>query len=331
MNKYHPRDLQIFVATRNRLGLLKETLESILVQSAKGFEIIVLDNSTNDETGIGLKSFAARGVKYVKTDINVQLANFKEAQKFADKKYCILFHDDDLMHPQYIERALECLNKIPNLALVTGRDRGFYTDNPKKFPKNLSEKIIFFENKTDWGAYLFTRGKASYAATLYSTKYFKKADLLFDKFEKNHDVPFMIEGALKGAAAVIYDVDCIHRRQHPQQDCRDASTAIKLDTVFNRGKYFLDLLDGNNKESKYYRLYHTYAYTNLKDSYGYLPPDFKKQNPWENFVETLKQRRFLDDEAVFYGNYRKSVLRRIITASYRVKGYFPTDEHVRYL
>ena len=102
-------DIQIFITTHNRANYIKDSIESILHQTANVNEIIVLDNESTDNTEEIVKSYALRGVKYVKT--YGFLGNFKKAKEIVNKPYCMLFHDDDILHPDYLKNAINASPK----------------------------------------------------------------------------------------------------------------------------------------------------------------------------------------------------------------------------
>ena len=93
-------DIQIFVTSHNRASLLKETLQSILAQTVPIKNITVLDNESTDNTAEIVLQLKDRGVHYVHT--TGFLGNFKKAQELVSRPYCMLFHDDDLLHPAYL-------------------------------------------------------------------------------------------------------------------------------------------------------------------------------------------------------------------------------------
>ena len=77
-------DIQIFITTHNRASLIKETLESLLAQTAKLSHITVLDNDSTDNTKEVVLSFSSYGVEYVAT--TGFLGNFIKARQLVNKR-----------------------------------------------------------------------------------------------------------------------------------------------------------------------------------------------------------------------------------------------------
>ena len=76
---YTVNDIQIFITTHNRANYLKESIESLLNQTAGIKELIVLDNESNDNTEEVVKKYSNKGVKYIKT--YGFLGNYKKAKE----------------------------------------------------------------------------------------------------------------------------------------------------------------------------------------------------------------------------------------------------------
>ena len=85
------------------------SIESLLNQSAGVSKITVLDNESTDNTFSVVERFSSRGVRYIRT--KGFLGNFKKAQEIASGKYVMLFHDDDILHPLYLELALRAQDR----------------------------------------------------------------------------------------------------------------------------------------------------------------------------------------------------------------------------
>ncbi|MGE6964111.1 glycosyltransferase [Bacillus thuringiensis] len=103
--------VSILIPTYNRPYYFKQALISALLQSYSNTEIIVCDDSTdNDSKKITLKyidKFPCK-IKYYKNQINIGgRLNFQYALKQANGEYINFLMDDDLFHPQKIERMMQ--------------------------------------------------------------------------------------------------------------------------------------------------------------------------------------------------------------------------------
>jgi glycosyltransferase involved in cell wall biosynthesis len=99
---------------------LAETLDSLLAQSLKEFEIIISDNASTDRTPEISRSYRERDhrVRYFRNDRNIGAAqNFNRIIALSEAP---LFHGgacDDLYHPLFLERCIDALDRDPGLVL----------------------------------------------------------------------------------------------------------------------------------------------------------------------------------------------------------------------
>lgn len=139
-------ELQIFITTHNRADYLKASIESVLNQTAGSPRITVLDNDSTDDTQAVVESYAERGVSYVKT--TGFLGNFNKAKELTTLPYVMLFHDDDLLHPQYLGLALQQLTTHPDLALITTRYTEFNDSTIPCLNNSIDPAVYFFAPRT---------------------------------------------------------------------------------------------------------------------------------------------------------------------------------------
>jgi hypothetical protein len=52
----------------------------------------------------------------------------------------MLFHDDDILHPKYLELAINAINTDPNIAMVLTRYKEFFND---KIPLLDDTKLMY--------------------------------------------------------------------------------------------------------------------------------------------------------------------------------------------
>src|ERR1035437_851450 len=94
----------IIVPTKNRSILLKDSLDSIYSQTYKNILIIVLDNNSK-EWKLNKKivdSYRDKRFKYVKNkkDLGI-IGNWNKAISLCKTEYLSIFHDDDVMLPDF--------------------------------------------------------------------------------------------------------------------------------------------------------------------------------------------------------------------------------------
>lgn len=120
MNHSNPR-VSICVPTYNSALYLRQSLDSILSQSYKDFEVIVSDNASTDETVSILDEYAALyGIKVYRNEKNIgAIANFNRLVELAGGEYTAIYHSDDIYAGSIIEESVRVLDTDASIGLVS--------------------------------------------------------------------------------------------------------------------------------------------------------------------------------------------------------------------
>lgn len=108
--------LTIFILCHNRPELARQTIRSVLAQDDPKFALTISDNSTDDRTERMVREeFPA--VRYVRrTPALTAFGHFNRCiDETAEGHFC-LFHDDDLMAPDFVQQAKRAIAAFPGAA-----------------------------------------------------------------------------------------------------------------------------------------------------------------------------------------------------------------------
>lgn len=239
-------DLEVCVLTFNRAPLLRQALESLLAQTARGFSVSVYDNASSDGTAETVEEMRPRfegGFRYVRHPKNIGAdANFHAALAGASRKYAMFMHDDDLAHPEYVECAVAAINAFGNVAVLASNYSYMRIESGESIAwKNVSRKAFAFESRGDFAAYIFCDGRASYSSAIYRT-----ADLRARNrpniYGKIGDTPVMIDAAGGGKTVVLADKNLFVYRIHAGQDSKNTSNGPTREEIVNRNRLFREIL-----------------------------------------------------------------------------------------
>ena len=107
--------VSILLCTYNRENLIRETIDSILAQTYKDFELLIVDDgSTSEEAKEILKSYKDERIRLFLCEENkfyCRAANFGISQMKGD--YLAMADSDDLWYPTKLERQMEYLEEHP--------------------------------------------------------------------------------------------------------------------------------------------------------------------------------------------------------------------------
>lgn len=237
-------DLQVLIPTFNRPEMLKSTLESVLCQSAGTPFITVLDNGTLPATKNTVDLFSKSGVRYYNSSSLGRIGNFILAQQVLSRKYALLLHDDDQLHPNYLALVLKAINAHPNATLVTCDVVEWVVGTEKKkiIPHNSGH--VFTQQ--EFATFIYNSERPSFSFAVYAAESYKKLNLssIFEIYGKWGDTPLMIEAVGNGKALMFMDT-CGWAGVHAGQDSGDRSTLPLPSSWINLEKQFCKYMGDN--------------------------------------------------------------------------------------
>ncbi len=111
--------VSICTPTYDRPLLLGRAIRSVLAQTCQDFEIVITDNSENDESTQVVRGFNDPRIRYCHNGENIgNLNNIKKVAGLAEGTYLVLLLDDDLLKPQALQLMLAAFGKYPSVGVV---------------------------------------------------------------------------------------------------------------------------------------------------------------------------------------------------------------------
>lgn len=108
--------ITIVIPTRNRSSMLRGCIESVLGQTERVIKVIILDNHSVDDTERVVAEFGDERIVYVKHDQDIGIiGNWNYALQICTTKYLCIFHDDDVMLPDFVKRQLSAIEENLNV------------------------------------------------------------------------------------------------------------------------------------------------------------------------------------------------------------------------
>lgn len=116
--KFAPSDreplVSVVISTHNRSAFLRSAILSVLAQSVSDFELIVVDDGSNDDSGAVVAALNDPRIRYIRQD-NLGLAAARNrATHMARGRYIAVMDDDDIMLPRRLEHSLKALKNGAN-------------------------------------------------------------------------------------------------------------------------------------------------------------------------------------------------------------------------
>jgi glycosyltransferase involved in cell wall biosynthesis len=141
--------VSVIINCYNSEKYLKKTIESVVSQTYKNWEIIFYDNKSNDNSYQIFKSFNDKRLKYFKSKKFESLGVArKNALKKAKGYYIAYLDSDDLWEKNKLKIQLKYFNKkeigftISNSIFFNKKNKKYLYPNNKKFNKNVFYDLI---------------------------------------------------------------------------------------------------------------------------------------------------------------------------------------------
>ena len=107
----------LIIGTLDRASVLEVCLNKLREQTYKNFEIIVVDQSDNDETRDVINKFTDLDIRYIRSDIKGLSRARNIALSLMTCDYFCLVDDDADYREDYLEKASDILRKNPDVIL----------------------------------------------------------------------------------------------------------------------------------------------------------------------------------------------------------------------
>jgi glycosyltransferase involved in cell wall biosynthesis len=111
--------VSICIPVYNGEKTIRKTIESIVNQTYKNLEIIVVDNYSTDSTVEIVREFKDPRIRIIQNDIFLSVGdNWNRCFHYVNGEYMAIFHADDIYLPQIVSRQIETLENNPSVGSV---------------------------------------------------------------------------------------------------------------------------------------------------------------------------------------------------------------------
>lgn len=286
--------LTIFILTYERPEYLKECLKNLNDQTFKDFDVIILDNTQYIGNYVFLNSNYNYKIKYIKNKKNLgaEGSAILAYNWDIDTKYFMIFHDDDLMHKNYLNYSINFLLKNNNIAWIGSN----YSSNKYFFNKTFNKRINTFD-KSKLISEIFKGLNFSLSSIIYKkdrsliinlNDYVQKYSIIWDR-------PYIIDLIPKNKLVAIIKQPMIYYHNHLKQESKTSKSKI---TIENQINFFVYFKDNYKKNFFNYVLFQIYIAYNLTSSFKRLN-NIKKISTFK-FLAISKKNSLIDYFFPFY-------------------------------
>ena len=202
--------ISVVMPTFNRPQYLAMAIDSILSQTYKNFEFIIIDNGSEAPTRQILKNFARldKRIRLVFLDENKGISYARNlGNDMARGDYIVIMDSDDYSVPFRLEEQLKFMEKNKNIALATSIKKSMDGRLYNTIPMKKYEPFLLF------GYYL------GHPEWIVRTDFIRKNQIRYDETRiSNIDYDFLIKIILTHGEIGYIDENFLWRRIHQEND-----------------------------------------------------------------------------------------------------------------
>ncbi|MBK9283695.1 MAG: glycosyltransferase [Sphingobacteriaceae bacterium] len=240
--------ISVILPVYNAEKYIVDAINSILNQTFRNFEFIILNDGSKDNSESIIQSFTDERIRYFKHDNCGLAATLNKGIEYSKGKYIARQDQDDISYPERFAKQIEFLEKNPKICLVGTRARIFtddlktygYHNHPSEssvimfdlmfnnpfvhssviFRKNIIDEVGLYnttkgmyEDYNLWSRMMFNAGLANLAEVLVDYRHhdqgMSKASIFSTKNALYGQCVLNIETLLKRSALLIQDLPAL--------------------------------------------------------------------------------------------------------------------------
>ncbi len=134
MNKEDITKYSVLLPTYNKVNYLKYTIESVLKNDYKNFELIISNDFSTDGTEEYLSTINDKRVKIIKPPVKLtQTKNYEFLLTFASGEWVTILGDDDGFLPFFFEKIDKFVDKFKDIKLIHTKPAFYYWEDVEDY------------------------------------------------------------------------------------------------------------------------------------------------------------------------------------------------------
>ncbi len=229
-------------------NLLPKALDSILSQTYKNFELIILDNQSIDDTADICQKYADKDsrVRYIRdTQKRYPEGGITQAATMVNGEFTMVANDDDIWHPEYIQKMVSYLTSHPEAEMCYSNGNFIDIKGNSVGLINISNKYKYqYENSpiSNFSNYLLKRNPIPLAFGVFRSNIYAKILPFedFDALKADVDNLFILKSFLLGLKChYINEPLFFYRKKSRKLDPKKIPDMPGLETPVLIGLYYI--------------------------------------------------------------------------------------------
>jgi glycosyltransferase involved in cell wall biosynthesis len=215
-------EVSVVIPTFNSARFLDEALQSILDQSFKDYEIIVVDDGSTDQTKQVVARYGDK-IKYILQENSGPAAAKNNGIRNSSGKYIAFLDADDMWLPTKLEKQVKMFRQHPELAMVFTENVCFNEGGIYKTSLVKRSRLM----NGDVAKNIFLYSGVATPTVMVRKEIFDRVGLFEEKLYMAEDDNMWVRIAAKFKVALI-DEPLVRVRTHPQRATTDKKKLFEM-------------------------------------------------------------------------------------------------------
>ena len=231
--------VSVCIPTYNRAHFLVYSVNSVLSQTYKDFELIICDDGSTDNTSEVVSQWNDPRLRYIKQDKNIgRSKNMRSGFEASSGTYFIKFDDDDALTPEFLEKTVAVLEAEPSVDFVCtnhwiinqngDRDESATSENSVKWGKDKLKRGVIPDLMTE----TFRYQSLQVGSTLFRRTCLEEVDYMRPEADGCEDFDLLVRLAIAGKQGYFLPEFLMEYRLHGGQ------TSLRQNLHFLSAKAF---------------------------------------------------------------------------------------------
>ena len=289
--------ISIIVPIYNIEEYISECIDSILKQSYKNIEVILIDDGSTDNSGKLCDNYCEldKRIKVIHCKNGGLSAARNIGIKICTGDYIIFLDGDDFLVENCIEDICKKINENINVDIICGKIIKYYPDKQIKEDFELDEKKILNKEGIEVLTYFYREIKETgmWAAwrSIYNRKFLIRNNLFFTEGITSEDLDLVPKIYIKANRIVPYNKPFYYYRQLRPNSIMNTVNFKRFDDIVKIINNHLQMIEDDKYDDKFKKAF-TNKLANLYASYFLIIGD-TNLNDRENVEEVMNNLKWI--------------------------------------
>lgn len=299
--------VSFIIPTHNRYIMLKQTLKSISIQNNCNYEIIIInDNSNEKEYDNLLNDYTNLPITCINNEISKGPGIARQLGYLKSQGKYIVFADDDdfYINDNFLEKGINKLEENNNLAFISYNTITFYEENNTVLANKINSKGLI--NGKDYFLNFISKYQkpTSTFPTIYRKEMLDKAN--FKDMEMMNDASIYLRSLTQGDAFIFDDYIGVYR-VHTSNISKAIPHQFILDNIKEKNNIY------NLASNKFDINLKNWLLNQILDTFRYYVVDSKcKFDKAKDFINTTSKITSISKLTLYYNYLKFLVLKKIV-------------------